>query len=209
MMRRPPLEPAGRFISTTRKAKDLLVVGTSGRDSQSWPPVMATEGGVRATESALDDPSRSAFGSSHHCSTRNLASACRPGSAISPTGISLPPPSLGSTCLPSCALSQSLWNQRASLSSAMSSVGVGGKLTSQDWASSSYVRREPPGGVLASHTASETVTLFGATSALNPTMSWHGNGHGWDVTYRTVLGSITTPLSSSTSRATACSRLSL
>ena len=197
---RPPPAAVGRFISTTRKAKDLLVVGTRGISRSS---VMATEGGGGGESG--DVPGLATFGSSHQRSTKYLASACRPGSAISPTGISLPPPSLGSTCLPSCALSQSLWNQRASLSSAMSSVGVGGKLTSQDGAYSSlgvFIER-------VSHTASETVTLFGATSALNPTMSWHGNGHGWDVTYRTVLGSITTPLSSSTSRATACSRLSL
>ena len=86
----------------------------------------------------------------------------------------------------------------------MSNVGVGGNVTSQP-ISGTTVDIATAG----SHTASATDTFFAATSALNPTMSWHGNGHGCDVTYRTLVGSITTPLSSSTSRATACSSDSL
>jgi hypothetical protein len=39
-------------------------------------------------------------------------------------------------------------------------------------------------------------------------MSWHGNGHGCDATYVALPGTIPIPLSSITSRAAACSKLS-
>ena len=101
---------------------------------------------------------------------RCLASACAPGTATEPSGISRGFP--GSRGSPrfflSSSRSQSRWNQRASRSSWMSRLGVGGYENTDD----------PRVCVFVSRASGVSTTVRAAAFASNPTMSWHGNGHG-------------------------------